>query len=482
MTLFKFGYTPAGIDANTNLDALWARARLMVNATDFAGVDPTGASDSTAGLQNAINAASGATLYVPPGTYLVTATLTRNTVGNFQPALRIQGAGMMRTIFKNAIANGPLFSASGDAAGGFQYGLSFADFSIIASGAPAGSRGIDIRGVWLGTIAGVSISGLTGDAVRLTCTVGDPDSSSNIGISRCNLVSNGGWGVNCVSGLGIIAISFLAIEDSLIDLNTAGGINLCALVSTIRRNSISQNGNTGIAVTYHGIGIRLCRILENEFDTNALSHINIGVLLNGLIADNWFKSFTGITPPVGVIIGDGSHPVESLVVARNMVTLTPPGSVHTCYSVSAGALQTRFEDNNFPGISAPAIRYLDAGTGTFIRDDIGGTKEREAVQTFTLGGGATATPNLTVAGNLRLICNGATATLAAPSGVAPDVGVKIEVDIVNNSGGGLTVTMDPIYHVAGYTDPAAGKRRTAMFRWDPVSAYYVQIGAWSPDI
>ena len=46
-----------------------ARLRTELLATDFAGVDPTGASDSTAGLQAFLN--NGGRLRIPAGTYIV---------------------------------------------------------------------------------------------------------------------------------------------------------------------------------------------------------------------------------------------------------------------------------------------------------------------------------------------------------------------------------------------------------------------------
>ena len=59
-----------------------SKLRETISATDFGGVDPTGVSDSTAGLQNALNAAAGKTLFLPPGNYLVTTMLTMSTAGS----------------------------------------------------------------------------------------------------------------------------------------------------------------------------------------------------------------------------------------------------------------------------------------------------------------------------------------------------------------------------------------------------------------
>lgn len=59
-----------GKKSSTNYDVTWLN-KPYVTATDFAGVDPTGATDSAPGLRSALAAVpDGGTLYVPWGTYL----------------------------------------------------------------------------------------------------------------------------------------------------------------------------------------------------------------------------------------------------------------------------------------------------------------------------------------------------------------------------------------------------------------------------
>ncbi len=55
------------------------------------GADTNGVNDSTAALQNCINAAGGKTVWVPPGTYLITGTI------NLPSHTTVQGAGMWYT-------------------------------------------------------------------------------------------------------------------------------------------------------------------------------------------------------------------------------------------------------------------------------------------------------------------------------------------------------------------------------------------------
>lgn len=52
--------------------SLTSKFQDWISALDFSGVDPTGTTDSTAGLQSAITAAANKNLYIPPGNYKVT--------------------------------------------------------------------------------------------------------------------------------------------------------------------------------------------------------------------------------------------------------------------------------------------------------------------------------------------------------------------------------------------------------------------------
>jgi hypothetical protein len=61
-------------------------------------------------------------------------------------------------------------------------------------------------------------------------------------------------------------------------------------------------------------------------------------------------------------------------------------------------------------------------------------------------------------------------------------GRAMMLDIVNQSGGAITLTFDVIYKVVGYTDPANGKRKTALFNYETSSEQWIQTGAWSPDL
>lgn len=120
------------VDKSTAVPTVWLQdinnavyGKIPTNfslATDFTGVDPTGVADSTVGLQAAITAASGKTLYLPPGTYKITGTLTLpQSIHIMGPTMRGTGApsGTIRGAYINAAFAGPALEY---APGGFTAG------------------------------------------------------------------------------------------------------------------------------------------------------------------------------------------------------------------------------------------------------------------------------------------------------------------------------------------------------------------------
>ena len=99
------GYVPTGTGSTTRT---WnAKVADFVSVLDFANVDNTGATDSTAGIQAAITAvqSSGATLYFPAGTYKISSALTI-TVTN----VRIVGSGRLSAIIKTTSTTANIFT------------------------------------------------------------------------------------------------------------------------------------------------------------------------------------------------------------------------------------------------------------------------------------------------------------------------------------------------------------------------------------
>ena len=76
--------------------AVLAASNRVIDVSTVAGVDPTGATDSTAGFQTALTNLQnrgGGQLYIPPGQYVISSTLTFSG-----PSLSIQGCGQTLSV------------------------------------------------------------------------------------------------------------------------------------------------------------------------------------------------------------------------------------------------------------------------------------------------------------------------------------------------------------------------------------------------
>ena len=111
-----------------------------VNAVEYSTianpVDPTGAVDSSAGIQAAIDSLSaGGTVYIPAGTYLINSGLVYNTEAINAPGVVIRGSGMRSTVINNQVASGYAITMKGHTTAGtpadlyFQLGSGVMDLS-----------------------------------------------------------------------------------------------------------------------------------------------------------------------------------------------------------------------------------------------------------------------------------------------------------------------------------------------------------------
>src|SRR5215472_7103706 len=121
-----------------------------------------GIADDTAAIQRAIN--TGLPVFVPPGNYVITSTLSYITASAsvVSGGLQLRGAGSFLTTFDNRVANGPMLKIDTDTPWRFQQGGMLADFQITTTTSPVNSDGIAIRRSWQLGVENVRIAGLKG--------------------------------------------------------------------------------------------------------------------------------------------------------------------------------------------------------------------------------------------------------------------------------------------------------------------------------
>ena len=248
----RLGIGTAGqvLTASTSGTGTWANAPVdWQNVVTGYGADPTGAADSTAAFNNAIAAiASGGTVYMPPGTYLIGTSTDMSTFG---PGQNLIADGSSFAILYY-VGNGTCVSVyestySGSAGGTFR------GFTIGGAGAGASAVGMSWGNLLRARCHDIAISDFTGaSATGLQFTNGSSsDASEQAEWTGINLFNNT---VNVLFSTGSFDYSiyqFLIVAGNKQDgvrLTTGASLVGCRL--EIRGNFTAGTGNTASVMSF----------------------------------------------------------------------------------------------------------------------------------------------------------------------------------------------------------------------------------------
>jgi hypothetical protein len=211
------------IDRLTPIQASWLNDvndfvyQEHILVTHFGAIG-NGVADDTAAIQNAINAANGRAVYVPPGTYRITSTLVYQPStydGAFGPALQLYGAGPLKTYFDNQVSNGPLLNVTTSstvsdfkgALGGVLDG-----FTIKRSISTTAGVGIKLLTAYNQQISNVHIIGMTSHGIEIPCVLGDNDASNMLELNQVRIENCAGWGIKADGDSGKNEGSFFRFQ------------------------------------------------------------------------------------------------------------------------------------------------------------------------------------------------------------------------------------------------------------------------------
>lgn len=376
-----------------------ARSQLDKNAeryylADFVGVDLTGATDSTAAVQAAIDycAANGIDLHTGRGTVMVSSVLPKSN-------LTLRGAGIGRFTFKRnpaAPTGYPIditnvnnvslshFSVDGNKSSAVNGGnniliagsssnycldsiesknsksVSGFGSGILAIGAPSGTQaGIsyiknctvtdnDGTGITVQRVSGLTItdnyiymnSGVGIDVINFVFPpVADVSNDLEISRNRCNynLVGirglgyyRGGSSSAPIYGTEIPQSRHVNIIGNMCNFNAEYGIAWQTANAIIMGNHINRNGNS---MANGGVLLNgwRCQFIANNLEDNYYYGIDAGGAINCTIADNMFVR-TGATAGLGSTdINMGA--AQSLIVHGNQIDQT--GVAGACTAIGA---------------------------------------------------------------------------------------------------------------------------------------------------
>lgn len=453
-----------------------------VNVLDY-GADPTGATDSSAAFQAAIDEAAGKYVYAPAGTYRINTQLTYNTSTVFAPGLKLVGDGMEKTIFDTRVAGIAMLSISGGDNFTFQTGGHLADFSIITNGAPALADGIALRSVFHWDIERVSVKGLErfGFHVFSLVAPGDPDSSSYVNFHNCRSNFNG-IGFRLTSAAASLGVVNITIEDSSASTNTDTGISMSNVTFiNILNNDIAANLQGGITLAPNNVSNQVIHIDQNEFGNgNTPWNCNLGGAISGSFNGNRIVQNAGEAGEFGLILGDATNLATNFEVRGNLVRIDPTINPFTAFYVRLNTADIQILDTFFLIFGAAGqIKYdLDTGEVT-LREE--GQSWNNCIKMNAVEPTTSYTPDMNE-GELHRVRINATGAFTINTPINEADGKILQLMIINQSGGSVTVSFGAGFIDSGYTDPADGTRATASYFYDSISGVFVQIGAWATNI
>lgn len=398
--------------AGTTVSSTWLNAidahvfDYSFNVKDYGAVG-NGIVDDTAAIQAAITAAAGAAIYVPKGTYKVTATLYQPAAVSwsvFTPGLKVYGDGIGVTFFDNQVASGPLFDVDSLTHGG-QYsanmGSEFCNFSIMTTTGAGSKIGIRVLNGYQVLISHLSIKGLF-YGIELKNGVYSDDGWNMVNIKNTWIDSCTGWGIKADGTVNRNEGSYTYLEhvflqscgtsDGGLTPPTSGAMIWKGQVLTMEQVA-AANGTQNCAFYFKGqaglgqtIDLRNCTS-ENTFGwgvycdgVDVFKARNCQLYNNTVYTATTMCEFNGGTYTVRQIDWDGGAVRAAGLNMQGSVT----GTTMTITSVTAGALVV---GSKVFGAGITAGSYvLSFGTGT------GG------VGTYTLSASSAATGSIPITG------------------------------------------------------------------------------------
>lgn len=275
-----------------------------INVLDY-GADPTGASDSTTAIQNAINAAtnsgvagsSGGTVFFPPGTYKVNGTLSPYS-GTANTRISLIGSGKSATTISGTNNSSYLF-LSGDG-GRFEEVALIANITWNNLSNTAGTGAVSLANLICSKVDNCEFSGYIGLSVA--------SSTFSSLISNCNFIGRGVAGsIGIRAGQNsVIGCQFTDWGTGLTGCNGGEFIGNCYFETcgTAIKLGAGIAGDPFAQNTLTAFSICGCAIHNCDTGINCDSQVTCGYV-GGVFIDGNTGAFLA-TPQYGIYINDGS--------------------------------------------------------------------------------------------------------------------------------------------------------------------------------
>jgi hypothetical protein len=451
-----------------------------VSILDFAGVDSTGATDSTAGIQASITAicakSTGGIDIFPPGSYAVSSQITIPCANVY-----LQGAGTAATQINSSATSSSIFVFSGfnDEISGMQIAYTSAATAGAAVNLSTANAFVAdrvtinnaFRGILVtnsvadyfsnlffnnmtpGTGVGIYING-GNDQFFNTVTMGNPSGSQPR--AGYEIVSSGGvWmnGVDAIhSGTGLLidppngsSVTYLFIENSAFDTNAADGIALLPFAggtvygSTFSGSWTASSGSYGVHIGGTGLtdGVRFIghRSFDNGMDGYFVqaSGSSANISFNNCDASGNSLSSSGTF--AGFEFGPGVSGF-SVTNSRAGQEAGLPGTQGRGILIDTGASTSYLlTGNDLRGNAVGSLSDGGTGSGKIVKGNLG---YNPIANTIISVGGSPFTFTNNTGDTVSVFISGGTVSLVQLAGATIGTGTNVAVPVPQ--GVALTVT------------------------------------------
>lgn len=405
------------------------------------GVKADGTADDTSALQAAITAAAGREVALPSGTIVLTSQVNYITAVNFTSGLRLRGAGMRKTIIDNRVANNScIYTAGGTFL--FQLGGYIKDFTIMTTTSPIASHGIEQLAVYQFDIENIYITGLSGDGIRVTASLGDPDASNNLRYSGC-WIENCLRGINCNFAASAVQTSYMRVENCFFATNGVGW-RCIGLSHSLINSTFVTHTTYGLQIVDNGVSNAQFTSMQAGFENNAQA-IQINALQGGTFIQTELAGSNAFAVSTIAVAIDTSAGIE-FSGTRVRISSTP----HTLWTLGAGAVSNKIGNSFYQSYDAAGqVRYSQNAIAY-------GNRLDDSTDSIVFGHSNGVTSIACVNGanqNLTIPIDGAAYSIGSGTSGAYSVGGFTNgwsgrrLTLLNNSGQVLTL----LYEAAGST-------------------------------
>jgi hypothetical protein len=348
-----------------------------------------GVTDDTAAIQAMVNAGGGV---LPTGTCRVTSDIVKWTTAgvHHSPGFNLGGAGKLSTTiladYNGKASTGGVIRTDTTSTYVFIDDVNIHDLSISRAAGRTGLNGISLTAAWYVHIREVSVSGMSGDGIRvpwrpdIAPLISDPYQDFAVVVERSDFRSNTGWGINFGGGQ---SPGIYRLFQNTIYANLGGGIRSTTGQSEIIANIVLANGTAGTASggiffdTIEGPSM-VAKVELNEIQDNYNWNMNLVRSRGIAVRNNRFLAgvYSGaVRPLVQVNLGAGaSGEVWSCIFDQNYFrSVTGPGPTTApvyAFDGSTGSMSAghpcHFRYNDFGPMPPDGITQNSTGLSKFV--------------------------------------------------------------------------------------------------------------------